>query len=82
MKLRKHKKELPQHIKDKLDEFLDSLYLDFQAAPTAPGGTMTQEYIIKLLTRFIMGVCTAFWSIAELVEYVHNRREFREFIKQ
>lgn len=75
------KKELPQELKDKIDEFLDSLYLDFQAAPAA-GGTMTQEYIIKLVTRFIMGVCTAFWSIAELVEYIHNRREFREFIKQ
>lgn len=75
------RKNIPEDIKNKIDDFLGSLYLDFQAAP-ATGGSMTQEYVLKLLTRFIMSVCTAFWSITELVEYIHNRRDFREFVDQ
>lgn len=75
-------KEIPEDIKNKIDDFMDSLYFDVQGAPTMGGTSMSQEYIVKIVTRFVMSICTAFWSLSELLEYIRNRRDFRELIKQ
>jgi len=74
-------KELTEQDKEKIDKVIDSLYLDVQGTPVS-GTSLTQEYIIKLLTRLVMSVCTIVWSVSELVEYIRNRREFREFVHQ
>lgn len=74
------KKELNKTQKNKIDAFIDSLYFDVQGA-SGMGTKLSEEYVIKLLTRFIVSLGTAFWSISELLEYIRNRRNLKEFIK-
>jgi hypothetical protein len=73
------KRQSQQELQDKVDEFLDSLYLDVQC-PTGPGAKMSEDYAIKMITKFIISICTAWWSILELIEYVRNKKSFREFL--
>ena len=74
-------RKLSNKDKEKIDKLIDSFYFDVQGAPVG-GTSLTQEYVIKLLTRLVMSMCTIFWSVTELTEYIRNRREFREFVHQ
>lgn len=75
------KKEISYETKLKIDNFLNSLYLDVQGAGTI-NNKLSEEYVLKLLTRFLVSLGTAFWSITELLDYIRTRREFREFKAQ
>ena len=70
------RKELSAETKQKIDHFLDGLYLDAQG-PT--GTALPEEYVIKIITRFVISLCTAWWSMRELFDYIQNRRSFKEF---
>ena len=74
-------KEIPNELKEKVDKIIDSWHFDVQGVP-ASGTTMSQEYVIKILTRLVMSICTAFWSLTEIAEYIRNRRDLREFVSQ
>lgn len=70
------KRGLTEDQKRKVDEFLDGLYLDVQG----PGeNKFTEEYIIKVITRFAVSLCSAWWSLRELFDYIQNRKTFKEF---
>jgi hypothetical protein len=56
--------------------FLDNIYFDVQG----PGGTnpfngTKEEYIIRLITRSIVALCTAWWSVREIVDYLQKRSQ-------
>lgn len=74
------RKELNKEQKFKINQFIDSLYFDIQGA-SGTGTKLSEEYIVKLITRFVISLGTAFWSISELLEYIRNRRNSKEFIK-
>lgn len=63
-----------EEAKAKIDEVLDQYYLDVQCAP----GAVAQETVTKLVTRIIVSLCSAWWSIKELLEYVQERQKFKE----
>lgn len=56
---------------------MESLYFDVQAM--GAGASMTEEYVVKMIVRAVMGVCTAVWSIAEFIDFLKTRRSFKEF---
>lgn len=72
------KRTLNKEQKNKIDDFIDSLYFDVQGA-SGINTKLSEEYVIKLLTRFVISLGTAFWSISELLEYIRNRRNLKEF---
>lgn len=65
--------------KKQIDEFIDSLYFDVQAA----GGQakLSEEYVVKLVTKFLVSLCTAIWSISEILDYIKERKEFKNLFK-
>jgi hypothetical protein len=68
---------LPDEVKEKIDKFLDELYLDVGTDGTTVN--ITEEYLIKLLTRFAVSIATAWWSLSELFDYIQNRRTVKGF---
>lgn len=70
--------ELPTAIKEKIDNYIDNLYFNFQSVP-GQGSSLQEEYIIKLLTRFLVSVCSAWWSVREVLDYIQKRKTFKEF---
>lgn len=60
--------------KVKIDQLLDEYYFDVQCVP----GSMTQETLTRLITRIIVSLCSAWWSIKELMEYAQERQNFKE----
>lgn len=60
-------------IKD-IQLFLDSVYFDVQMGGTNPFLGTKEEYIIKLITRSIVALCTAWWSVKELLDYIQKRQ--------
>ena len=67
---------------NKLETILDGLYFDTQSPFGANlfDGTK-EEYIIKLLTRSIVALCTAWWSTRELLDYLQKRNTFSKGFK-
>lgn len=66
----------------KIQTFLDSVYFDVQS----PGGAnlfngTKEEYIIRLITRSIVALCTAWWSVRELLDYLQKRTKFSKDFK-
>ncbi len=60
---------------EQVREFLDGLHLDVQT----PGGVFDgtkEEYIIRMITRTIVALCTAWWSTRELIDYLQKRNQF------
>lgn len=74
------KDQLDNETKQNIQQFIDSLFLDVQGAGIL--NNMSEEYVLKLVTRFVVSVGTAFWSISELLDYLRTRRAFREFVTQ
>lgn len=65
----------------KVETFMRGLYLDVQGpvgAPGAEGSRLTEEYLIRVVTRFAVSLASAWWSITELFEYFRNRRLVRD----
>ena len=64
--------------KSKVDEFLDGLYFDVQG----PSGEnkLTEEAIIRLITRFAVSLCSAWWSLRELFDYIQNKRTLKDLV--
>ena len=74
------KTALTEEVKAKVEDFLDSLYLDVTGNSTAPNqGAIAEEYFVKLITKFCVSVATAWWSLRELFDYIQKRRLYREF---
>lgn len=56
--------------------FLDNVYFDFQGPGNAnPFNGTKEEYIIRLITRSIVALCTAWWSIREVIDYLQKRTQ-------
>lgn len=72
-------RELPPEVKQKIDNYLDNLHFDFQTTPGQASTTLQEEFIIKLLTRFIVSLCSAWWSIREVLDYIQKRKTYKEF---
>lgn len=64
--------------KAKADEFIDNLYLDTTSATCNP----YEDTIIRAITRFIVSICTAWWSATELLEYMKTRAELKDLEKR
>ena len=65
------RKELSPELKAKADEFIDKLYLDVASGSCSP----QEQIIIRAITRFVVSICTAWWSMRELFDYMNSRRE-------
>lgn len=65
-----------EETKQKIDELLDEFYFDVQCAPGT--GQLTQEAVVKLITKIVVSLCSAWWSITELMEYIRERQNFKE----
>ena len=68
--------KLSPEIKAKLDKFLEETY--FNVAGTGGSGALSEEYIIKLVTRFIVSCSSAWFAIVEILEYVRKRKLLSE----
>jgi len=69
-------------IHDKVRTFMKGLYLDVQGpsgTASTTGAKLTEEYIIKLVTRFAVSICSAWYAITELIDYLRTRRLARTF---
>jgi len=60
-------------IKD-IQLFFDSIYFDVQMGGASPFSGTKEEYIIRLITRSIVALCTAWWSVRELLDYIQKRQ--------
>jgi hypothetical protein len=54
--------------------FLENIYFDAQMGGASPFAGTKEEYIIRLITRSIVALCTAWWSVRELLDYVQKRQ--------
>lgn len=54
--------------------FLDNIYFDAQMGGASPFSGTKEEYIIRLITRSIVALCTAWWSVRELLDYIQKRQ--------
>jgi hypothetical protein len=63
-----------ENTKRDIQLFLDNIYFDFQTVggPNPFDGTR-EEYIIRLITRSIVALCTAWWSVREMMDYLQKR---------
>lgn len=54
--------------------FFDNIYFDVQMGGASPFSGTKEEYIIRLITRSIVAICTAWWSVKELLDYIQKRQ--------
>lgn len=68
--------KLSTEQKEKIDTFLDEIFFDVQGAPT--GKVFADEYLIRMITKFLVSICTAWWSFTEVLEYIDTRRSLTD----
>jgi len=64
--------------KNKYDEiklFLDNSFFDIQPGP------FDQSYVLKVLTKMLVGASTAVWSFIELKDYIKVAKKYRGYSK-
>jgi hypothetical protein len=57
---------------EKIKSYLDDTYFNVQGF-SAPN-TFDQTYVIKMLTKMVVGVTTVLWTFVELKDYLKTLR--------
>lgn len=60
---------------DEIKLFLDNSFYDIQAGP------LDQSYVLKVLTKMLVGASTAVWSFIELKDYLKIAKKYRGYQK-
>lgn len=76
MKVRK----LSPEVQDKIDDFFEHTLLDVQGSG-AEDIPLSIENFIKLLNKFILSLCTSWWSLREILDYIQNKKLLREMVQ-
>ena len=63
---------------EKLKSFLDNSFYDVQGMPGLP---IDQSYVIKVLTKMLVGASTAVWSFIELKDYLQLSKKYKDMKK-
>lgn len=61
--------------------FLDDCYMDVQFTnPFTGDSQVTYDQVVSLLTKIVVGICTVWWSINELMDYLKNKRTLGDLL--
>jgi len=63
---------------EKVKSFLDNSFYDVQGIPGLP---IDQSYVIKVLTKMLVGASTAVWSFIELKDYLQLSKKYKDMKK-
>ena len=63
---------------EKVKYFLDNSFYDVQGMPGLP---IDQSYVIKVLTKMLVGASTAVWSFIELKDYLQLSKKYKDMKK-
>lgn len=63
---------------EKVKSFLDNSFYDVQGMPGLP---IDQSYVIKVLTKMLVGASTAVWSFIELKDYLQLSKKYKDMKK-
>ena len=64
-----------ENLPEQLQTLFDGLYLDVQM-PGIGSQTAAQELFIQNITKAIISLATAWWSLQELFDYLKKRQQF------
>jgi len=53
---------------NKIKSYLDNSYLNIQGAPGP--AVFDQAYVVKMLTKIVVGATTVLWTFVELKDYL------------
>lgn len=56
----------------KIKSYLDDTYFNIQGAPT--NNVFDQTYVVKMLTKMVVGATTVLWTFVELKDYLKMLR--------
>lgn len=78
---------LPEENKltDAVSNWFDECFFSFEFVPGFSGAAGAEKaaienYLVDIFTKLIISVCTAWWSIREIVDYFQNRKILKEII--
>lgn len=60
-------------VSESIKSYLDDCCFDFQTNINNPL-SVSEAYLIKILTKIIIGSATAWWSLIELKNFIENRK--------
>ena len=73
-------RKLSPEVQAKIDDFFEHTLLDVQGSGV-DHETLSVEVFIKLLNKFILSLCTSWWSLREILDYIQNKKLLREMVK-
>jgi uncharacterized membrane protein YpjA len=68
-----NKKDKLAEAKAKIDDLIDHSFFDVKGLPG-------NQEVIEIIVNAVIGLCTAWWSIRELLDYFHHRMEYRSVL--
>lgn len=72
-----HKDDI-ESIKERVEEYLSNIHFDTQ---TVTGERVSEDYIIRLVTRFAISICSSWWAITEIIDFFRKRKDLKVFIQ-
>lgn len=60
-------------------DYIDHLYLDTQGVGTTTlGESAFEDYIIKLISRFLISLCTSWYAAVEIIDYIKKKKLIKD----
>lgn len=65
-----------------IKDYLEELHFNFEAVPGFGAAeaekAIFETYLIDLISKVVLSLCTAWWSINEIIDYFRNRKVLKE----
>jgi len=73
------------NLADQINNWFSECFYTFDFIPGIDTGVgaekaVIENFLVDVFTKLIISLCTAWWSIREIVEYFQNRKILKEII--
>src|SRR5258708_1061716 len=65
-------------LRFKVEEYFSNVHFDTQTC-TPTNNKLTQDYFIKLLSKLVVSICSAWYAIQEIINFIQKRKDLKGF---
>jgi hypothetical protein len=65
-------------VRLKVQEYFSNIHFDTQTC-TPTNNKLNEDYIIKIISKLVVSICSAWYAIQEIISFIAKRKELKGF---